>query len=158
MRNEPLPVSSPLTTLALAMLLALLVILVQTNTAYAHKGHLFYVGVTVPVERVDAAYDKTVDNTQARNPLKGQMFQDHDSDDTFAYGIGFLVGHRDAINPAKAGRTAGLLKKTGATVSRSSWAAAPGCCGYGTRVSTSSEASASSRRSLRITIEAACTS
>ena len=29
-----------------------------------------------------------------RNPRRGQVLQDHDSDDTFAYGIGFLVGHR----------------------------------------------------------------
>ena len=178
----------------LAMLLALTVISVHANTASAHEGHLWYIGLTVPVERVNASYDKTVDNTQASNPRRGQVLQDNDSDDTFAYGIGFLVGHRiplltkedgfylsaeldlafhggrrrdsfrewetppDAINPAKAGRTAGPLRKTGATASRSSWAAVPACCGHGTRASTSSEASASSRRSFRITIGAACMS
>ena len=94
MRNDRHWIPSPLTTGALAMILALPVISAQTNTAFAHEGHLFYVGVQVPVERVDASYDKTVDNTQARNPRRGQVFHDNDSDDTFAYGIGFLVGHR----------------------------------------------------------------
>lgn len=81
-------------SITLALILALTVILAQANTASAHEGHSFYVGVQVPVERVDTFYDKTVDNTQARNPRRGQVFHDHDSDDTFAYGIGFLVGHR----------------------------------------------------------------
>ena len=81
-------------SIALAMLLALPAISAQVNTASAHEGHLWYVGVQVPVERVDASYDKSVDNTQARNPRRGQVFHDNDSDDTFAYGIGFLVGHR----------------------------------------------------------------
>ena len=81
-------------SITLALILALTVILAQTDTASAHEGHSFYVGVQVPVERVDASYDKTVDNTQARNPRRGQVFQDHDSDDTFAYGIGFLAGYR----------------------------------------------------------------
>lgn len=76
------------------MLLALPVMLSQVNTASAHEGHQFYIGVQVPVERVDASYDKTIDNTQSSNPRRGQVFQDHDSDDTFAYGIGLLVGHR----------------------------------------------------------------
>ena len=81
-------------SIMLALLLALAVISVQVNTASAHEGHLFYVGVQVPVERVDASYDKTVDNTEANNPRRGQVFHDNDSDDTFAYGIGFLAGHR----------------------------------------------------------------
>ena len=81
-------------SITLVLLLALTVISAQVNTASAHEGHLFYVGVQVPVERVDASYDKTVDNTQASNPRRGQVFHDNDSDDTFAYGIGFLVGHR----------------------------------------------------------------
>ena len=81
-------------SITLAMLLALTVISVQANTASAHEGHLWYVGLTVPVERVNASYDKTVDNTEASNPRRGQVLQDNDSDDTFAYGIGFLVGHR----------------------------------------------------------------
>lgn len=94
MRNDRQWIPSPLTTVALAMLLALPVISAQANTAFAHEGHLFYVGVQVPVERVDASYDKTVDNSEARNPRSSQVFHDNDSDDTFAYGIGFLVGHR----------------------------------------------------------------
>ena len=81
-------------SITLAMLLALPVISVQANTAFAHEGHLWYIGLTVPVERVNASYDKTVDNTEASNPRRGQVLQDNDSDDTFAYGIGFLVGHR----------------------------------------------------------------
>ncbi len=81
-------------SITLVLLLALTVISVQVNTASAHEGHSFYVGVQVPVERVDASYDKTVDNTEASNPRRGQVFHDNDSDDTFAYGIGFLVGHR----------------------------------------------------------------
>ena len=93
MRNDRQWIPGPLTTAALAMLLALPVITAQANTAFAHQGR-FYVGVQVPVERVDASYDKTVDNTNSSNPRRGQVFQDHDSDDTFAYGIGFLTGYR----------------------------------------------------------------
>ena len=93
MRNDRHWIPSPFTTIALAMLLALPVITALTNTAYAHDGR-FYVGVQVPVERVDASYDKTVDNTNSSNPRRGQVFQDHDSDDTFAYGIGLLAGYR----------------------------------------------------------------
>ncbi len=85
-------------SIMLAMLLALPIISAQTNTASAHEGHLFYVGVQVPVERVDASYDKTVDNTDPRyagpEVRRGDVYNDQDSDDTFAYGIGFLVGHR----------------------------------------------------------------
>lgn len=93
MRNDQLSISSSLTKAALAVFLALQVISAQTSTASANDGR-FYVGVTVPVERVDASYDKTVDNTQSNNPRRGQVFQDHDSDDTFAYGIGLLGGYR----------------------------------------------------------------
>lgn len=93
MRNDQHWIPSPLTTVALTMLLALQVTSALTPTAFAHDGR-FYVGVTVPVERVEASYDKTVDNTQSSNPQSGQVFHDHDSDDTFAYGIGFLAGYR----------------------------------------------------------------
>lgn len=93
MRNDRLRISSPLSTVALAALLALPVTSAQTGTASANDGR-FYVGVTVPVERVDASYDKTVDNTRSSNPRSGQVFHDHDSDDTFAYGIGLLAGYR----------------------------------------------------------------
>ena len=78
----------------LALLLVLTVILAQAHTASAHEGHSFYVGIQVPVERVDASYDKTVDNTDASNPRRGDVFHDNDSDDTFAYGVGFLAGYR----------------------------------------------------------------
>ena len=37
-------------SITLVLLLALTVMLAQVNTASAHEGHLFYVGVTVPVE------------------------------------------------------------------------------------------------------------
>ncbi|MDE0144405.1 MAG: outer membrane beta-barrel protein [Nitrospira sp.] len=93
MRNDQYRMPSLLTIVALAVLLSLPVISAQTSTASANDGR-FYVGVTVPVERVNASYDKTVDNTQARNPRRGQVLQDHDSDDTFAYGIGLLAGYR----------------------------------------------------------------
>lgn len=95
MQNDRPWVPSPLTTAVLAMLLALPVTSALTNTAFAHQGR-FYVGVQVPVERVDASYDKTVDNTHPDNmtPRRGMVFHDRDSDDTFAYGIGFLAGYR----------------------------------------------------------------
>ncbi len=92
MRNHRHRIPGTLPTVVLTMLLALPVI-PATSTASANDGR-FYVGVTVPVERVDASYNKTVDNTQSSNPRRGQTFQDHDSDDTFAYGIGFLAGYR----------------------------------------------------------------
>lgn len=85
-------------SIMLAMLLALPVISAQNNTAFAHEGHSFYVGVQVPVERVAASYDKTVDNTDPRyvgpEVRRGDVYNDRDSDDTFTYGIGFLIGHR----------------------------------------------------------------
>ena len=82
-------------TITLAMLLALTVIAAQTKTAFAHEGR-FYVGGQAPMERVNASYDKTVDNTHPSNmtPRRGMVFHDNDSDDTFAYGIGFLAGYR----------------------------------------------------------------
>ncbi len=80
---------------ALVMLLALTG--ARTPQAFAHDGR-FYVGVTIPVERLDASYDKTVDNTDPRNnvppPQRGKVLHDTDSDDTFAYGIGILAGYR----------------------------------------------------------------
>lgn len=93
MRNDRLWIHAPLASVTLVMLLALPVVSTQTGTAFAEEGR-FYVGVTVPVERVDASYDKTVDNTRSRNPRSGRVFHDNDSDDTFAYGIGFLAGYR----------------------------------------------------------------
>ena len=189
MRNNRHRIPKPLASVTLAMLLALPVMSAQTGTAFA-EDRRFYVDVTVPVERLDTSYKKTVDNTHPSNrvpePRRGMVFHDGDSDDTFAYGIGLLAGYRlpltesgfylsgevdlafhggktkgqlrglglpqGAINPGKAGRTAGPSKKTEATASRSSWAAAQECCGHGTRASTHSEASVSSKRSLRTTI------
>ncbi len=81
-------------SIMLGMLLTLPVASAMTDTASAHEGHSFYVGIQVPVERVDASYDKTVDNTDASNPRRGDVFHDNDSDDTFAYGVGFLAGYR----------------------------------------------------------------
>ena len=86
-----------MTTFTLTMLLALPVISAQTTTAFA-EDRRFYVGVTVPVERLDTSYKKTVDNTHPSNrvpePRRGMVFHDGDSDDTFAYGIGLLAGYR----------------------------------------------------------------
>lgn len=98
MRNDRLWIPS----ITLGMLLTLPVIAAQTNTAFAQGGR-FYVGVQVPVERVDASYDKTVDNTEARNPRRGQVFRDNDSDDTFAYGAGFLAGYRVPLHTGENG-------------------------------------------------------
>ncbi len=85
----------PVAPVTLAILLTLMT--TQTPTAFAQQGR-FYVGVTVPVERLDTSYEKTVDNTDPRNqvpePRRGQVFHDKDADDTFAYGIGFLAGYR----------------------------------------------------------------
>ena len=61
-----------MTTVGLAMLLALTVISARTNTAFAHEGHLFYVGVTVPVERVDASYDRPR-TIRASNPQEASI-------------------------------------------------------------------------------------
>lgn len=99
MRNDRHRIAS----ITLAMLLALTVISAQAHTVFAHEGHSFYVGVQVPVERVDASYDKTVDNTGASNPRRGQVFHDNDSDDTFAYGIGFLAGYRIPLHTGENG-------------------------------------------------------
>ena len=97
MRNHRHWIPGPLTTAALTMLLALSVTSALTNTAFADQGS-FYVGVQVPVERVDASYDKTVDNTDPRymgpEVRRNDVYNDQDSDDTFAYGIGILTGYR----------------------------------------------------------------
>ena len=97
MRNNRHRIPKPLASVTLAMLLALPVMSAQTGTAFA-EDRRFYVGVTVPVERLDTSYKKTVDNTHPSNrvpePRRGMVFHDGDSDDTFAYGIGLLAGYR----------------------------------------------------------------
>lgn len=97
MRNNRHRIPRPLASVTLAMLLALPVMSAQTGTAFA-EDRRFYVGVTVPVERLDTSYKKTVDNTHPSNrvpePRRGMVFHDGDSDDTFAYGIGLLAGYR----------------------------------------------------------------
>ena len=78
-------------------LVTLLALPVISATAFA-EDRRFYVGVTIPVERLDASYEKTVDNTDPRyggpEERRNRVVHDEDSDDTFAYGIGFLAGYR----------------------------------------------------------------
>lgn len=94
-RDNPIMYTRYPTSVTLAILLILMA--TQTPTAFAHQAR-FYVGVTVPAERLDASYGKTIDNTDPRNqvpePRRGKVFHDKDSDDTFAYGIGLLAGYR----------------------------------------------------------------
>ena len=97
MRRDRRRISGPLVSLTVAMLLVLPVTSARTITAFAEDGQ-FYVGMTVPVERLDASYAKTVDHTDPRyvglEEGRGNVLQDKDSDDTFTYGIGFLAGYR----------------------------------------------------------------
>ena len=84
----------PLTFVAMAMLLS---ILAQTRAAFA-EDQRFYVGIAIPVEQLNASFDKTVDNTAENTlvpePRKGMVFKDEDSANTSAYGIGLLAGYR----------------------------------------------------------------
>lgn len=90
----------PLTFVAVAMLLAISPVLAQTGAAFA-EDQRFYVGIAVPVEQLNASFDKTVDNTAENTlvpePRKGMVFQDEDSANTSAYGIGLLAGYRASL-------------------------------------------------------------
>lgn len=90
----------PLTFVAAAMLLAISPVLAQTDAAFA-ADQRFYVGIAVPVEQFNASFDKTVDNTAENTlvpePRKGMVFQDEDSANTSAYGIGLLAGYRASL-------------------------------------------------------------
>jgi len=96
MRNYQHWIHGPLASVTLVILSILLLTLARTGVTFA-EDRRFYVGVTVPVERLDASYEKTVDNTHPDNrvpePRRGMVFHDEDSDDTFAYGIGLLAGY-----------------------------------------------------------------
>ena len=87
----------PLTFVAMAMLLSMLA---QTGAAFA-EDQRFYVGIAVPVEQLNVSFDKTVDNTAGNTlvpePRKGMVFQDGDSANTSAYGIGLLAGYRASL-------------------------------------------------------------
>ena len=87
----------PLIFVAVTMLLAIPPVLAQTGAAFA-EDQRFYVGIAVPVEQLNASFDKTVDNTAENTlvpePRKGMVFQDEDSANTSAYGIGLLAGYR----------------------------------------------------------------
>ena len=87
----------PLTFVAVAMLLS---ILAQTGAVFA-EDQRFYVGIAVPVEQLNVSFDKTVDNTAENTlvpePRKGMVFQDEDSANTSAYGIGLLAGYRTSL-------------------------------------------------------------
>lgn len=90
----------PLTFVAVAMLLAIPLMSAQTGAAFA-EDQRFYVGIAVPVEQLNASFDKTVDNTAENTlvpePRKGMVFQDGDSANTSAYGIGLLAGYRASL-------------------------------------------------------------
>ncbi len=97
MRTHRRWIHNPSASVTLITFLTLPVLLAHTTPTFAEERR-FYVGVTVPVERLDASYEKTVDNTHPDNrvpePRRGMVFHDKDSDDTFTYGIGFLAGYR----------------------------------------------------------------
>ena len=82
----------PLTFVAVALLM-----LAQTGAASA-EDRRFYVGLAVPVERLKASFEKTVDNTAVNTlvpaPRRGKVFRDEDSANTGAYGIGLFAGYR----------------------------------------------------------------
>ena len=90
----------PLTFGAVAMLLAIPLMLVQTGAVCA-EDQRFYVGIVVPVEQLNASFDKTVDNTDENTLVpesrKGMVFRDEDSANTSAYGIGLLAGYRASL-------------------------------------------------------------
>ena len=60
----------------------------------------FYVGTTGVLELLDAAYDKTTDNTDPRNisPQRGKVYHDTDSDAETGYGFGLLAGYRRLLS------------------------------------------------------------
>lgn len=65
------------------------------GTASAQEGGP-YVGVTGAMNRLEVFYEKTVDNTGARNtsPSRGQVYRADDTAAGAAYGAGFLAGYR----------------------------------------------------------------
>jgi len=73
------------------------------GTASAQEGGP-YLGVTGALERLEAFYEKTVDNTDPRNasPSRGQVYRADDTGVGATYGVGFLAGYR---RPLGAGGT-----------------------------------------------------
>lgn len=98
--SVPTNPNRPLTFVAVAMLLAIPLMLPPTGAAFA-EDQRFYVGIMVPVEQLNASFDKTVDNTADNTlvpePRKGMVLQDEDSANTSAYGIGLLAGYRASL-------------------------------------------------------------
>ena len=80
---------------AAAMLISLPVVSARKGEAFA-EGLRFHAGIAVPLERLDAFFEKTVDNTAANTrvpePRKGMVFHDEDSANTMAFGVGLSVG------------------------------------------------------------------
>ena len=78
-----------------AMLLALPAVSAQTGTALAESPR-FHAGIAIPLERGDARFQKTVDNTDPNTlvpePRKGMVFKDKDSANTMASGVGLFAG------------------------------------------------------------------
>ncbi len=88
---------NPLGAVTVAILLTVPGTLARTGAAFA-EGRGFYIGMTVPVEYLDASFQKTVDNTapdtRVPEPRRGRVFQDEDSANTPVYGIGLRAGYR----------------------------------------------------------------
>ena len=91
MRNKRHRIPRPLASVTLAMLLALTVMSTYTGTAFA-EDRRFYVGVTIPVERLDASYEKTVDNTHPSNRVPS-----HDAAWCFMMRIPTILSHMGSV-------------------------------------------------------------
>ncbi len=88
---------NPLGAVTVAILLTVPGTLARTGAAFA-EGRGFYIGIAVPVEYLDASFQKIVDNTapdtRVPEPRRGRVFQDEDSANTPVYGIGLRAGYR----------------------------------------------------------------
>lgn len=88
---------NPLGAVTVAILLTVPGALVHTDAAFA-EGRGFHIGMTVPVEYLDAFFEKIVDNTapntRVPEPRRGRVFQDEDSANASVYGIGLRAGYR----------------------------------------------------------------
>ena len=84
-------------SVVVALLQALPLVFLQTGLAHA-EDRRFHIGLGVPVDFLQASFQKTVDNTSANTlvpePRRGMVFQDQDSANATASGIGFLAGYR----------------------------------------------------------------
>ncbi len=74
-----------------------LLFLLAADPAHA-EDRRFHIGIGVPVDFLQASWDKTVDNSSANTlvpePRRGMVFRDKSSADTTGTGIGLLAGYR----------------------------------------------------------------